>query len=636
MAIGIERAILLETDGARLGPGRDGRRDRRGDPGPGGRQRPVRPDPVRQRVGRQRRLPGRDPGRRCARPADRHRGQGPRGRRRPDRRPARGPRRRLGVVRAAAAGGRRRSRRGSTCRATRRSPAGCGRRRRRSSGSTPGVAGRAGPRRSSSACRRRSSRRPRSSAAARTRRRRSSTCSTGSGSSTDERTRPRPRRASPAARRTGRSLEALSLARGAGRRARRRRSRRSSSADAGAAGPPPGRSAARASRRRIVVEHRAADASITRRLGGGASPRSSSPRARRPSSAPGTRARQRRPRPRRRPARPADGRERHRRSSPASAWRLTRQRWAGQPARGLLARRADPAAHRRAERGRRPMAADAGAGARRSSRSRRRSTDADLAVARHGPRGADRGRRLARRREGRRRRRPRRRHAEGFADLEELAGLLGGAVGGSRVVTSAGWRPHADQIGQTGLRIAPDLYIACGISGAIQHIVGCKAAKRILAINTDAESPIMSRRRLRGDRRPPRDRAGDLGRDPAARARAGLTGRSRPPGPMGQPPAANTAAQPCTAPQPSRGRCGRADAVSRQAAARASPTATIVLLARNHRATDAEGRVAGPDRSVGQPELSESPGRSAADRSSREPARASAAASSGGRIGFET
>jgi electron transfer flavoprotein alpha subunit len=80
----------------------------------------------------------------------------------------------------------------------------------------------------------------------------------------------------------------------------------------------------------------------------------------------------------------------------------------------------------------------------------------------------------------------------GFADLEELAGLLGGAVGGSRVVTSAGWRPHADQIGQTGLRIAPDIYIACGISGAIQHIVGCKAAKLILAINTDAEAPIMS------------------------------------------------------------------------------------------------------------------------------------------------
>lgn len=82
--------------------------------------------------------------------------------------------------------------------------------------------------------------------------------------------------------------------------------------------------------------------------------------------------------------------------------------------------------------------------------------------------------------------------AEGFAPVEELAALLGGAVGCSRAVTMSGWRPHTDQVGQTGNKIAPEIYIACGVSGATQHIAGCKGAKRILAVNTDPEAPIMS------------------------------------------------------------------------------------------------------------------------------------------------
>jgi electron transfer flavoprotein alpha subunit len=83
--------------------------------------------------------------------------------------------------------------------------------------------------------------------------------------------------------------------------------------------------------------------------------------------------------------------------------------------------------------------------------------------------------------------------AAGFAVLEALAESLGGIVGGSRVATNNGWRPHTNQVGLTGTRIAPQLYIACGISGAIQHLVGCKGAKRILVINTDRDAPFFSR-----------------------------------------------------------------------------------------------------------------------------------------------
>ena len=83
--------------------------------------------------------------------------------------------------------------------------------------------------------------------------------------------------------------------------------------------------------------------------------------------------------------------------------------------------------------------------------------------------------------------------AEGFAVLEELAECIDGAVGGSRVATNNGWIPHTKQVGLTGNRIAPKLYIACGISGAVQHLVGCKGAKKIMVINNDPQAPFFTK-----------------------------------------------------------------------------------------------------------------------------------------------
>ena len=493
MAIGIDRGHPPRHRRRGVGSRGDRRRDRRGDPRRRGRLGAVRPHLLRQRVGRLGRLPGRPSRRLRARPPLRDRAQ-ERRRRGRDRAVRAGDRRRPRRLRAAAARRRDRARRAQPAALPVRAGPDA-----RGTQAARGDDARRGPRRGSS-CRGSSSRRAR-----RGRPRCSATAPEAAAAVVDLLRADRGgvvnlvlvEHADGVA--TDVSLQALALAADARRRDARAADRARWRRGGGAACPGRRRARRRARRRSTrsrPTPGRRSSAGVAERIGATAV------------VAPGHRAR----RPTRWPARPSASASRSPPTctavTPGTPLSLTRIRWGGSLLEEARAARRAGAADRRAAHGRRgcgrarpgsvetftPELAEADLVVRVRDRVAPPAGGVSLADAKvvvTGGRGVG--------------------SAEGFAAIEELAALLGGAVGCSRAVTMSGWRPHTDQVGQTGNKIAPEIYIACGVSGrdaAHRRRQGREADPRRQHRPRGADHVG---RRLRGRRRPARGAARGVG-----------------------------------------------------------------------------------------------------------------------------